>query len=45
MRLHEKQIYNFTYRMLGSEGEAEDLTQDIFIAAFLASWIHHSSYN
>jgi RNA polymerase sigma-70 factor (ECF subfamily) len=34
MRLHEKQIYNFTYRMLGSEGEAEDLTQDIFIAAF-----------
>ena len=35
MRLHEKQIYNFTYRMLGSEEEAEDLTQDIFIAAFL----------
>jgi RNA polymerase sigma-70 factor (ECF subfamily) len=34
MRLHEKQIYNFTYRMLGSVGEAEDLTQDIFIAAF-----------
>ncbi len=34
MRLHEKQIFNFTYRMLGSEGEAEDLTQDIFIAAF-----------
>ena len=34
MRLHEKQIYNFTYRMLGSEGEAEDLTQDIVIAAF-----------
>jgi RNA polymerase sigma-70 factor (ECF subfamily) len=34
MRLHEKQIYNFIYRMLGSEGEAEDLTQDIFIAAF-----------
>jgi RNA polymerase sigma-70 factor (ECF subfamily) len=34
MRLHEKQIYNFTYRMLGSEGEAEDLTQDILIAAF-----------
>lgn len=34
MKLHEKQIYNFTYRMLGSEGEAEDLTQDIFIAAF-----------
>lgn len=34
MRLHEKQIFNFTYRMLGNEGEAEDLTQDIFIAAF-----------
>jgi RNA polymerase sigma-70 factor (ECF subfamily) len=34
MRLHEKQIYNYTYRMLGSEEEAEDLTQDIFIAAF-----------
>ncbi|MEE8317016.1 MAG: sigma factor, partial [Syntrophobacteria bacterium] len=34
MRLHEKKIYNFIYRMLGSEGEAEDLTQDIFIAAF-----------
>ncbi len=34
MRLHQKQIYNFTYRMLGSEEEAEDLTQDIFVAAF-----------
>jgi RNA polymerase sigma-70 factor (ECF subfamily) len=34
MRLHEKQIYNFTYRMLGNEEEAEDLTQDIFVAAF-----------
>ena len=34
MKLHEKQIYNFTYRMLGSEEEAEDLTQDIFVAAF-----------
>ena len=34
MRLHEKQIFNFTYRMLGDEEEAEDLTQDIFVAAF-----------
>jgi RNA polymerase sigma-70 factor (ECF subfamily) len=34
MRLHERQIYNFTYRMLGDEEEAEDLTQDIFVAAF-----------
>jgi len=34
MRLHERQIYNFTYRMLGSAEEAEDLTQDIFIAVF-----------
>jgi RNA polymerase sigma-70 factor (ECF subfamily) len=34
MRLHQRQIYNFTYRMLGSEEEAEDLTQDIFVAAF-----------
>ena len=34
MRLHQKQIYNFTYRMLGNEEEAEDLTQDIFVAAF-----------
>jgi RNA polymerase sigma-70 factor (ECF subfamily) len=34
MRLHERQIFNFTYRMLGDEEEAEDLTQDIFIAAF-----------
>ena len=34
MKLHEKQIYNFTYRMLGDEEEAEDLTQDIFVAAF-----------
>lgn len=34
MRLHERQIYNFTYRMLGNEEEAEDLTQDIFVAAF-----------
>ena len=34
MKLHERQIFNFTYRMLGDEEEAEDLTQDIFIAAF-----------
>ena len=34
MRLHEKKIFNYAYRMLGSEEEAEDLTQDIFIAAF-----------
>jgi RNA polymerase sigma-70 factor (ECF subfamily) len=34
MRRYEKQIYNFTYRMLGSEEEAEDLTQDIFLAVF-----------
>lgn len=34
MRLNERQIYNFTYRMLGDEEEAEDLTQDIFVAAF-----------
>lgn len=34
MRLHQRQIYNFTYRMLGSAEEAEDLTQDIFIAVF-----------
>jgi RNA polymerase sigma-70 factor (ECF subfamily) len=34
MRLYEKQIYNYTYRMLGNYAEAEDLTQDIFIAAF-----------
>ncbi|UCE84134.1 MAG: sigma-70 family RNA polymerase sigma factor [Deltaproteobacteria bacterium] len=34
MRRHERQIYNFTYRMLGSEEEAEDLTQDIFVAAY-----------
>ena len=34
MRKHQKQIYNFTYRSLGSVEEAEDLTQDIFVAAF-----------
>ncbi len=34
MRLYERQIYNYTCRMLGSEEEAEDLTQDIFVAAF-----------
>ena len=34
MGLHQRQIYNFTYRMLGSAEEAEDLTQDIFIAVF-----------
>ena len=56
MRLHEKQIYNFTYRMLGSEGEAEDLTQDIFIAAFrgirsfrgeakFSTWLYRIAHN
>jgi len=34
MRQHEKRIYNYSYRMLGNQEEAEDLTQDIFIAAF-----------
>ena len=34
MRLYERQIYNYTCRMLGSADEAEDLTQDIFVAAF-----------
>jgi RNA polymerase sigma-70 factor (ECF subfamily) len=34
MRLYERQVYNFTYRMLGNEEEAEDLTQDIFVSAF-----------
>jgi RNA polymerase sigma-70 factor (ECF subfamily) len=34
MQLYQKQIYNYTYRMLGSEEEAEDLTQDVFVAAF-----------
>ncbi|MFP3871245.1 MAG: RNA polymerase sigma factor [Syntrophobacteria bacterium] len=34
MHRYEKQIYNFTYRMLGSIQEAEDLTQDIFLAVF-----------
>ena len=34
MRLYEKRIFNYTYRMLGSKEEAEDLTQDIFVAAF-----------
>lgn len=34
MRRYERQIYNLAYRMVGGEQEAEDLTQDIFIAAF-----------
>jgi RNA polymerase sigma-70 factor (ECF subfamily) len=34
MQKHERRIYNYTYRMLGNEVEAEDLTQDIFVAAF-----------
>ncbi|UCG13405.1 MAG: sigma-70 family RNA polymerase sigma factor [Deltaproteobacteria bacterium] len=34
MQKYERGIYNYTYRMLGSEVEAEDLTQDVFVAAF-----------
>ncbi|MBW1981911.1 MAG: sigma-70 family RNA polymerase sigma factor [Deltaproteobacteria bacterium] len=34
MQRYERQIYNFVYRMLGNEQEAEDLTQDVFVAAF-----------
>lgn len=34
MLRYEKQIYNFTYRMLGNAEEAQDLTQDVFIAVF-----------
>jgi RNA polymerase sigma-70 factor (ECF subfamily) len=34
MRLYQRQIFNYTYRMLGNAEEAEDLTQDIFVAAF-----------
>jgi RNA polymerase sigma-70 factor, ECF subfamily len=30
----EKQIYNLTLRMLQDPGEAEDTTQDVFLAAF-----------
>ena len=34
MRLYQRQIFNYTYRMLGNAEEAEDLTQDIFVAVF-----------
>ena len=34
MRLHEKQIYNYTYRMLGDYAEAEDVTQEAFTRAW-----------
>lgn len=33
-RQHGDRIYRFCYRLCGSESDAEDLTQDVFLAAF-----------
>ncbi|NCO33010.1 MAG: sigma-70 family RNA polymerase sigma factor [Armatimonadetes bacterium] len=36
MEMHETQIYNLAYRMIGNREDAADLTQDAFIRAFHA---------
>jgi RNA polymerase sigma-70 factor (ECF subfamily) len=56
MQRYEKQIYNLVYRALGSKEEAEDLTQDIFLAVFrgtrafrgeskFSTWLYRISLN
>lgn len=34
VRLHQDQVLNFTYRMLGNREEAQDLAQEVFFTVF-----------
>ena len=56
MQRHQKMIFALTYRMTGSRAEAEDLTQESFIAAFaqldsfrgeskFSSWLYRIATN
>jgi RNA polymerase sigma-70 factor (ECF subfamily) len=33
---YQRPVYNFTYRMLGNRGDAEDATQEVFLRAYRA---------
>ena len=34
VRLHNRRVYNICYRFTGSDHEAQDLTQDVFLRVF-----------
>lgn len=53
---YERQIYNFTYRMMGNVDDANDLTQECFIKAYknlsktsadlnVSAWLHRIASN
>lgn len=53
---YERQIYNFTYRMMGNVDDANDLTQECFIKAYknlsktsadlnVSAWLHRIAAN
>jgi RNA polymerase sigma-70 factor (ECF subfamily) len=56
LRRYERQIYGFTYRMMGNTADADDLTQETFIKAYRAlprtadilyvsAWLHRIAAN
>src|SRR5579863_8486666 len=34
VRVHTRRVYGICYRFVGREGEAQDLTQDVFLRVF-----------
>ncbi len=56
VRLHQRQVYNLSMRMLRDGDEASEATQDVFLAAWqslrsfrgdarFATWLHRITYN
>lgn len=56
VRLHERKVFNLTYRMTGSREDAQDLTQETFLRAFgsikrfrgdcsIGRWLTKIAYN
>ena len=56
VKLYQNKVYNLVYRMLGDQGEAEDLAQDVFVTVFksidgfrgdakLSTWLYRIATN
>ena len=56
VRIHEGRVYNLVYRMLGDAAEAEDVAQEVFVAAYrniktfrgdaeLGTWLYRLAVN